>query len=128
MAKFEHLNIYKKAYDLLIVYHKISTQFPKAHKYTLGQSVIETLEKSILEIITVNNQTKKNFTHLLLLLEQVKLKTRLLKSLAVISKKTYCFLFEEIVNLLRQAQGWQSYSQQVRCQSQEATATLSAHN
>jgi hypothetical protein len=123
MAKFEHLKIYKSAYDLLIVLHRLHPSFPKAYKYSLGQSLLDTMEKAILEIAHINSSHSKHFTKLLLLLEQVKLKIRMLKTLSVISQKTYCVLLEESVNLLRQAQGWQSYSQRVSHQSREATVT-----
>jgi hypothetical protein len=123
MAKFEHLKIYKSAYDLLIKLHKLHPTFPKAYKYTIGQSLLETLEQAILEIAHINTTHQKEFERLLLLLEQVKLKIRILKTLGVISQKTYCVFLEESVALLRQAQGWQSYSQRVSHQNQGAMAT-----
>ena len=45
MAKFEHLAIYKAAYDLLVQLHKLHPTFPKAYKYTVGQSLLETFEQ-----------------------------------------------------------------------------------
>ncbi len=122
MAKYEHLSIYKSTYDLLILYHKLQLNFPKAFKYTLGQSTIDVIEQALLEIISINNQEQKNFHKLLLLLEQLKIKTRVLKSLQVFSQKVYLQLAEHIVTLLKQAQGWQSYSQKVRYQNQKAMA------
>lgn len=41
MAQYEHLPIYKKAYDLLLCFEKIVRGFSRYHKYTHGTALRE---------------------------------------------------------------------------------------
>lgn len=41
MAQYEHLPIYKKAYDLALYFEKIVRNFSRYHKYTLGTEMRE---------------------------------------------------------------------------------------
>ena len=36
MARYEHLPIYKKAFDLAVHFEKVAAGFSRYHKYTLG--------------------------------------------------------------------------------------------
>jgi hypothetical protein len=39
MAQYEHLPIYKKTYDLLLLAMQATKLFPREYKYTLGQNI-----------------------------------------------------------------------------------------
>ncbi len=54
MAQYEHLPIYKKAYDFALYYEKIVRGFSRYHKYTLGtelRQVILSFPRSAWECI-----------------------------------------------------------------------------
>ena len=49
MAQYDHLPVFKKNYDLLLVVFQSVTNFEKEYKYTIG----ENLKKETLEIIVI---------------------------------------------------------------------------
>lgn len=54
MAQYEHLSIYKKAYDLALYFEKIVRSFSRYHKYTLGTELREK-SREILQLIRQAN-------------------------------------------------------------------------
>ena len=59
MSRFEHLPIYKQAYNLLVEFHKLVPSFPKKYKFEIGSKIISDLTESILIIIEVNSKINK---------------------------------------------------------------------
>ena len=47
MARYEHLPIFKKAYDLNLYFEKTVCHFSRYHKYTLGMEVREKARKAV---------------------------------------------------------------------------------
>ncbi|MGH7596620.1 MAG: four helix bundle protein [bacterium] len=59
MAQYEHLPIYKKAYDLTIYFEKIARNFRRYNKYTLGTELRE-LSREVMQLIRrANDATDK---------------------------------------------------------------------
>jgi hypothetical protein len=56
MAQYEHLPIYKKAYDLTLYFEKVVRGFSRYHKYTLGSELRE-LSREVLRLIRRANAT-----------------------------------------------------------------------
>jgi len=83
MAQYEHLPIYKKAYDLTLYVEKIVHNFSRYHKYSVGAELRE-LSRDVLRLIRrANDATDK--APLLLQnrerLEDLKIAIRLCKDL-----------------------------------------------
>ncbi len=83
MAQFEHLPIYKKAYDLTLYFEKIVRNFSRYHKYTVGAELRQ-LSREALQLIRLANNTSDKAQILIKLrerLEDLKLTIRLCKDL-----------------------------------------------
>ena len=108
MGRYEHLPIYKQSFNLLVELHKLVPTFPKKYKFSLGSSIIEDLTQSIVLIIQINStvDNKSLFVNLILILETIKIKIRIMKNLGIISTKLYFNLSEKLISLLKQAEGW----------------------
>ena len=108
MAQYEHLPIYRQTYSLLLEAHNLLSICPKKFKFSLCNNVVDDLTCSLLLIIKINSKKEKSelLFDLILLFEKIKIQIRLLKSLDIISKKLYFKFSEEIVELLKQSEGW----------------------
>jgi len=81
MARYEHLPIYKKAFDLTIHFEKVVAGFSRYHKYTLGTELRNRSREIVLTIIRANSSPDKT-PHLMKLrndLEELLLLIRLCK-------------------------------------------------
>ena len=59
MAQFEHLPIYKKAYDLTLYFEKVVRNFSRYHKYTVGAELRQ-LSREALQLIRLANNIRQN--------------------------------------------------------------------
>lgn len=109
MAQFEHLPIYKKAYDLALYFENIVRNFSRYHKYTVGTELRQ-LSREVLRLIRrANNSFNKAPTleQLCERLEDLKLTIRLCKDLKSFSNfNSYQYSINEVVNLCKQNEGW----------------------
>ena len=60
MASYEHLPIYKKAFDLVVHFEKVAAGFSRYHKYTLGTELRNHSRKIVLSIIRANSRRDKS--------------------------------------------------------------------
>jgi len=116
MARYEHLPIYKSVYDLNLYFFKLSRGFPKDFKYGLGQEIRGLLSQLIDKIIFANNSVDK--TNILgstaIIIEQIKLKNRLLHDLKVTKLKSYEFFSRGLVDVSKQLEKWQLWAKKGR--------------
>ena len=110
MARYEHLPIFREAYDLTVHIEKIVRNFSRYHKYTLGTD-LRNKSRGILEkIIEANNARDDRAAHLLELrqeLESFKVLARLChESGGFASTHSYLHVAERITNIARQNEGW----------------------
>ena len=110
MARYEHLPIFRAAYDLTLHIEKIVRNFSRYHKYTLGTD-LRNKSRGILEkIIQANNAREDRANHLLELrqeLESFKVLARLChESGGFASTRSYLHVAERITNIARQNEGW----------------------
>ena len=109
MAQYEHLPIYKKAFDLAIYFDKIARNFSRYNKYTYG-TVLRNLSREILKGIIRANNARDKKTHLLHnreKLEELKVIIRLCKELHVFPNfNSFQYCFNEVANISRQNEGW----------------------
>lgn len=109
MARYDHLPIYRTAFDLAVHVEKIVRHFSRYHKYSLGTELRENSRRILERIIEANNSQNRE-TILLQLredLEKFKVLTRLChQSGGFSSTKAYLYVSEQIVNLAKQNEGW----------------------
>jgi len=112
MAQYEHLPLFKSAYDFDLYFVKLSRRFPKDFKYGIAAQIRELILEVIDNIILANNNTDKikYLDNTLLTIERMKVKVRLLKDLEVIQTSSYKFIFESLINISKQTNAWKSWS------------------
>jgi hypothetical protein len=111
MARYEHLPIYKKAFELAKYFDKIVRNFSRYNKYTYG-SDLRNLSREILKLIIRANNAVDKAPHLLEVrekLEELKVIIRLCKELQVFPNfNSFQYSLNEAVNISRQNEGWLS--------------------
>ena len=121
MAHYEHLPIYKKAYDLALHMETVVRGFPRDHKYTLGVDLRNKSRLALEAIITANGAAEGRVEVLLRLrteLETLKTLVRLCHdSQAFKSAKAYFHVAEMVVDIARQNEGWLRVSRGAASQS-----------
>jgi thymidine phosphorylase len=110
MARYEHLPIFREAYDLTVHIEKIVRNFSRYHKYTLGTDLRNKSRKIVEKIIEANNARDDRAAHLLQLrqeLESFKVLARIChESGGFASTRSYLHVAERIANIARQNEGW----------------------
>jgi hypothetical protein len=109
MARYEHLPIFREAYDLAVHMEKTVRNFSRYHKYTLGNDLRDK-SRSVLEKIVEANNARDRAPRLLELrqeLESFKVTARLCQdSGGFSSTRSYMNVAERITTIARQNEGW----------------------
>ncbi len=109
MAKYEHLPIYKKAFDLTLYFEKVVTNFSRYHKDTLGTD-LRNLSREILKmIIRANNSSAKKETLLSVRekLEELKVILRICKEVKTFNSfDSFAYAISCVVDISKQNEGW----------------------
>ena len=87
MARYEHLPIFRDAYDLTVHLEKIVRNFSRYHKYTLGTDLRNQSRRVLDLIVRANEATEGRAARLLELrqeLESLKVLARLCQDLSLI--------------------------------------------
>ncbi len=110
MARYEHLPIFRTAFDLAVHIEKIVHNFSRYHKYALG-SELRNRSRAVLEQIIRANSAREERKALLLALreelEQFKVLVRLChESGGFSSTRSYLYVSEQIVAIAKQNEGW----------------------
>ncbi len=109
MARYEHLPIYKHAFDFNLYIEQIVRHFSHYHKYTLGTELRERARMIVKLIVRANSSRNKEPILLELReeLEQLKLTTRLCKEVkAFHSFKSFQVAINRIIDISKQNEGW----------------------
>ena len=114
MALFTSLPVYKLGYDLLIDIHKITKNFNREHKYTLGEQLKEESLQLLIHIYKANKNKNTKRTDAIARtrehLEMLRLLWRISKDLQIIGGKAYIKLNIPIEELSKQLTAWQKYT------------------
>ncbi len=109
MAKYEHLPIFKKAYDLTLYFEKIVRNFSRYHKYSVGAEMRE-LSREVLRLIRRANNAQDKVPLLLQnreRLEDLKIVVRLCKDLKAFNNfNSFQYSINEVVGLSKQNEGY----------------------
>jgi len=109
MARYDHLPIYRAAFDLAVHIEKIVRHFSRYHKYSLGTELRESSRRILERIIEANNSHNREPILLKLRedLEKLKVLARLChESGGFASTRAYLYVSEQVVNLAKQNEGW----------------------
>ncbi len=63
MARYEHLSIYKSAFDLNVYFEKIVRNFSRYHKYTLGTELRDGARQAVKLVRRANSEKDKLLAH-----------------------------------------------------------------
>ena len=109
MARYEHLPIYRAAFDLAVPVEKIVRNFSRYHKYSLGTELRERTRRILARIMEANQSRERAglLGQLRLELEQLKQLARLChESGGFASTRAYLHVAEQVVEISRQNEGW----------------------
>lgn len=112
MARYEHLPIYKAAYDLALHMEKIVRNFSRYHKYTLGAELRDSSRNILKRIIAANNTGDTG--ERIRILEELRGEAEWFKVLARLchesggfaNTKAYLHVSEQAVKIAKQNEGW----------------------
>ena len=108
MSRYKHLPVYKKTYELLIETVRLTKNFPKEFKYTLGEKLKDELMELVVLIYRANSEENRlaSVERIMERIQVIELMIRLAQDLRVISEAQYARLVEMTESLGRQTQGW----------------------
>jgi len=110
MARYEHLPIFRAAFDLAVHIEKIVRNFDRYHKYGIGTELRERTRAVVERIIRANNADEGRKGLLLELrmeLEQLQVLIRLChESGGFASTRAYLYVSEQVTGIAKQNEGW----------------------
>lgn len=109
LAQYEHLPIYKSAFDLLVYFEKIVTRFSRYNKYTHGTALRDTAREIVILIVRANNSWDKRpvLSEMRIKLEELKVLVRICKEIqAFPNLNSYKTSINYIINISKQNEGW----------------------
>ena len=108
MAKYEHLPIFQKSFDLMVRVYEETHNFSQEYKYSLGQKIEDVCLELLDWIIIANSEKDKKpcLGKANQQVERLRIYIRLCHSLNIISKKKYEVLSKYIDEIGRMAGGW----------------------
>ncbi len=112
MSQYSHLPIFQKSYKLNLEIYKATRQFPRAFKYTLGQTLKELATDLLNEIVAANQAEQKVdlLKNARLKLEQFRIHLRLACDLRIVSLGRYEALNRDIEEVSKQLSGWLAWA------------------
>ncbi len=114
MSSTDTLPIYKVAYDTLLLVMRVTGAFPRAYRYTLGQSLKEEALSLVHAIYHANGQRDKRHAidSVIAKSHRLQVSLRACHDLRILPRKHYAQLSELSVSLSKQAYGWRKASPQ----------------
>ncbi len=109
MAQYEHLPIYKKAFDLTVYFDNLVRNFSRYHKYQIGAELRQQSREVLRQIIRANNATARApyLEKLRELLEDLKISLRIAKEVKAFANfDSFQYSVNQVVDLCRQNEGW----------------------
>lgn len=112
MARYQHLPVFQDTYDLAIEIHKRVENFPRVHRYSIGEK-IKNISFDLLDLIIRANsaKNKKDDLHEAeRILEKLKVYIRLTYDLKIVGQKGFEFLVKKMDEIGRQVNKWKEWS------------------
>jgi hypothetical protein len=114
MALYYELPIYKDTYSLLLAIFKLTRNFKREYKYTIGQEMKHSVMQMVQHIFHANTSLDKREDLRLLdsSFEMLKLQLRLCVDLRLISPEQQAGVWEFLNSIGRQLTGWKKSMKQ----------------
>ena len=111
MTAYYNLPVYKQSYDLLLDIFKLTKDFSREYKYTIGEELKKEIISMIMNIFKANRSDEKvKYINIAREnIEAVRLLIRLLKDLKQITVAKIAELNMEISELSKQLTAWNKY-------------------
>jgi len=109
MARYDHLPIYKKSFDLLIWTENAVRNFSRYYQYSLGNDLRNSVREVLRTIVEANNTAERAavLERLRIQLEDLMLLVRVAKEVkAFHNLNSYQYAAGEVLSLSRQNEGW----------------------
>ena len=108
MAQYQHLPIYKTAYDLLVELMNITKDYPRDFKFSLGEKIQNQVIELLVLIYKANSaKDKKDFIiEIINHVQFLDLYLRISFDIKILPQNKYCMLIEKTYSIAKQAQGW----------------------
>lgn len=109
MAHYEHLPIYKAAYDFALYCEKIVSRFNKQHRYRIGGDLLDLSRMACRLVVRANNRKEKLpvLYELRETLEEAKLVIRMCKDIKAFHNfNSFETAVTQVINISKQNEGW----------------------
>ena len=115
MAQYHHLNIYKTAFDMLVYFAGLFTNFAREYKYTLAEQIMNNMIVFIVKIYSANNEKRSKerldiLYYMMEVLQTINVMLRLSMELRNLPEKKYNHLANFTDNLEKQLSGWINFT------------------
>lgn len=113
MARYQHLPIFQAIYDLIIEIHKRVDNFPRVHRYSIGEK-IKNIGFDLLDLIIKANTAEDKTIYLRQaedILEKLKIYIRLCFDLKILGSKGFEFITRKLDEIGRQLSGWKEWAE-----------------
>ena len=109
MARYEHLPIFKRSYELALTCEEVVRGFSRYHKYGLGQELRDNARAILIQVVRVNGSWDKlpEMDKLRLLLVEMQVVARLCKDTRAFPNfKAFERVSLLVQDIARQSEGW----------------------
>ena len=113
MARYQHLPIFQATYDLIIEIHKRTDNFPRVHRYSIGEK-IKNIGFDLLDLIIKANSVEDKTIYLRQaedVLEKLKIYIRLCFDLKILGSKGFEFITRKLDEIGRQLSKWKEWAE-----------------
>jgi len=115
MARYEHIKIYKSSFDLLVQVQKLTTQFPRDFRYTIGEKINNGIVEFLVNIYQANSgklqQRLEILNEMSQKLQTIIILTRLAFELKYVAKTNFLEVLKMAQEIERQLAGWINYTE-----------------
>jgi len=112
MARYQHLPVFQAVYDLSLEIHSRVNNFPRVHRYSIGEK-IKDIGLNLLDLIVKANSARDKTACLEeaeVILEKLKIYARLCFDLKILGGKSFEFLTRKMDEIGRQLNKWKEWS------------------
>ena len=113
MARYDHLPLFKATYNLCLEIYKVTANYSREYKFTLGETMKELSHDIVDTVIETNSLENKNKTgnlyRLLIKIEKLRIYLRISCDLKILSPQSLGKSAEMIEDIRKQTGGWINY-------------------
>ena len=116
MARYQHLPVFQAVYDLVIEIHKRVDNFPRIHRYSIGER-IKNIGFDLLDLIIKANSVQDKAIYLQKaedVLEKLRIYIRLCFDLKILGGKGLEFFARKVDEIGRQLNKWKEWSIKIK--------------